>query len=272
MRDRRYLMESDEEALRLEMKVDREAVEKQGLWAGIKPGMRVADIGCGSGKPTYYLNKLVQPNGKAIGIDNSAHRIKYANENYSDTNIKYYCRDICEPLDDIGEFDFVWVRFVLEYYRAASFEIVKNISRILKPGGILCLIDLDHNCLNHYGHSAKFEKTIIGVMKTLEENADFDPYAGRKLYSYLFDLGYEEININLTPHHLIYGSLKERDAFNWMKKAEVAAQNSGYEFEEYEGGFKEFFEDFKQFFYSKRRFTYTPVISCRGQKPENKSS
>ena len=35
------------------------------------------------------------------------------------------------------------MRFVLEYYAASSFDIVKNIVEILKPGGIVCLIDLD---------------------------------------------------------------------------------------------------------------------------------
>ena len=104
-------------------------------------------------------------------------------------------------------------------------------------------------------------------MQTLEQKADFDPYVGRKLYSYLFDLGYEEINVDFQPHHLIFGKLKEKDAYNWMKKAEVAARNSGYQFGEYDGGFDEFFEEFKHFFFSERRFTYTPVISCRGRNP-----
>jgi hypothetical protein len=35
-----YLMESDEETLRLDMKTDGKTVEYQALWAGIKPGMR----------------------------------------------------------------------------------------------------------------------------------------------------------------------------------------------------------------------------------------
>ncbi len=52
MNHRGYLMESDEETLRLDLKTDAKTVEKQALWAGIKPGMRVADLGFGSGKTT----------------------------------------------------------------------------------------------------------------------------------------------------------------------------------------------------------------------------
>ena len=262
-----YLMESDEEALRLVLKTDNKAIEKQALWAGIKPGMRVADVGCGPGKTTYYLHKLVQPNGEAVGVDGSEKRITYAKRHYSDTGIDYSCKNIYDPIDDLGMFDFIWVRFVLEYHRSKSFDIVKNISSILKPGGILCLIDLDYNCLRHSGLPERLEKTICAIMNTLEENADFDPYAGIKLYSYLYDLGYQDIDVEMAPHHLIFGRLNETDAYNWEKKVEVAARKSGYDFEEYSGGYDGFFEEFKSAFANPRRFTYTPLISCRGRKP-----
>lgn len=260
-------MESDEEALRLDLKTDAKTLENQALWAGIKPGMRVADLGFGSGKTSFYLHKLVQPNGEVVGVDIAEERIIYAKKHYNKKGIKYICRDIRDPLDDLGLFDFIWVRFVLEYYRTESFDLVKNISRILKPGGIICLIDLDYNCLNHFGLSKRLKRTIYGLTKAMEKDADFDPFVGIKLYSFLYDLGYQDIDVGLAPHHLIFGELKERDAFNWTKKLEVAVKRLEYEFIEYKGGYEEFFKEFKRFFSDPRRFTYTPVISCRGCKP-----
>ena len=56
----KYLMESDDETLRLQLKTDQKTLEKQAKWAGIQPGMRVADIGCGAGKTSFFLN----PGGK----------------------------------------------------------------------------------------------------------------------------------------------------------------------------------------------------------------
>jgi len=263
----RYLMESDEESVRLDLKTSPEAVEKQALWAGIKPGMRIADLGCGPGKTTFLLNKLVGPAGSTVGIDIAQQRIDYAESHYSHAGIEYVCKDIREPLNDLGMFDFVWVRFVLEYYRRDSFDIVKNISKNLKPGGILCLMDLDCNCLRHFGLSERLEKYLIELMEIMEKELNFDPYAGIKLYSYLYDLDYLDIDVNVTPHNLIYGELKEIDNFNWTKKVEIAAKNSGCRFQDYEDGYEGFFKEFKDFFTDFRRFTYTPLISCRGRKP-----
>lgn len=263
----RYLMESDEEALRLDKKTDPDLVRQQAAWSGIEPGMRIADLGCGSGKTSYILNQFVQPQGETIGIDVADQRIRFAQQNYRAENLKFICRDIRKPLEDIGPFDLIWVRFVLEYYLKESFDLVTHISQFLKPGGTLCLIDLDHNCLSHFGLSPNLLSALQGVMQALQETANFDPYVGRKLYSYLYDLGFEAVKVRMTAHHLIYGRLSEGDAFNWEKKVQIAAQNSGYDFAEYPNRFAGFMEDFNTCFNDPRRFTYTPVIACKGRKP-----
>lgn len=263
----KYLMENDKEALRMDMKTDPVAIEKQAMWAGIQPNMRIADIGCGPGKTTYYLSRLIIPDGEAIGIDNSEERIAYAKRHYSSDNINFICRDIHEPLTDIGHFDFIWVRFVLEYYKSSSFAIVQKLSSILKPGGILCLIDLDLNSMNHYALPKNLEQSLNGMIQELEAKKDFDPYAGRKLYSFLYDLNFSHIDIDVSAHHMIYGKLQEKDEFNWITKVMVAGRNSGYNFyKDFKDGFDGFYEAFKKFFVDPRRFTYTPVIACCGRK------
>ena len=70
----------------------------------------------------------------------------------------------------------------------------------------------------------------------------------------------------ICAYYCILGELKETNAFNWMKKVEIAAKNSGYWFEEYEDRFEGFLAEFKESFFDPRRFTYTPVIVCRGRK------
>lgn len=261
-----YLMESEEENIRLEAKTDPAIVEQQALWAQIRPGMRVADLGCGPGKTTSVLHGLVQPGGTAVGADISEGRIEYARGRYASEGIEFIHKDIRLPLEDMGSFDFVWIRFVLEYYRSNAFEIVRNVSRILKAGGTLCLIDLDYNCLNHFGLPERLERAIAKCARVLEEEFNFDPYAGRKLYSFLYDLGYEHVAVTVNAHHIIYGSLGSVDAFNWTKKIEMVIRKASFAIDEYSGP-EEFTEEFTRFFSDPRRFSYTPLICARGCKP-----
>lgn len=263
-----YLMENKEEIIRLERKTDPASVLKQAGWCGIKPGMKLLDAGCGSGVVTDILFEMVQPGGEVIGVDFSEERIIYAKENYGEKEgIDFQLHDLRLPLKDIGQFDLIWSRFFLEYFRKESAEIVKNLSKSLKPGGSLCLLDLDHNCLNHYDLPEKIQDIMFRLIKILERDLNFDPYVGRKLYSYLFDLGYRDIHMKLMAHHLFYGKIREDDVFNWIKKLEVVSSRVNGLFKDYPGGQEAFFADFNEFFLDPRRFTYTPLLICKGFKP-----
>jgi SAM-dependent methyltransferase len=263
-----YFMENVEEAIRLDLKTDPEAVRDQALWCGLRPGLRVLDAGCGPGRITALLHDLIQPGGTILGIDYSEDRIRYAREHYGHKQgIDYQVHDLRYPLEGIGLFDLIWVRFVMEYNCREALEIVKHLTSCLKPGGHLCLMDLDHNCLSHYELPPGMGEILLELSVRVQKAHNFDPYAGRKLYAYMYDSGYHHIQVNLMVHHLIYGDLKEEDMFNWVKKAEVVSVRAKGMFDGYPGGHDAFFEDFKRFFLDPRRFTYTPLILCRGMKP-----
>jgi ubiquinone/menaquinone biosynthesis C-methylase UbiE len=262
-----YLMESEEETIRLDVKTDGRAVERQARWAGLRPGMRVADLGCGSGKATFHLHKRVQPGGTAVGMDIARQRIDYARQHYCADGLEFTLRDIREPLGDFGPFDFIWIRFVLEYYLAQSAEMVRNAARALAPGGTLCLVDLDCNCLRFCGFPPRLKRAVDGIMANLEERRNFDPYVGVKLYSFLYDMGFEDLQVKVIPHNLIYGTFKKNEKFNWIKKAEIAGRLSGFAFDEYPGGFEEFFAEAKRSLSDPRVFTYTPLVICCGRNP-----
>jgi len=264
-------MENDEEEKRLDVKTDPDAVKEQALWFGVGPGASVLDVGCGPGKTTSLLHDLVQPDGKAVGVDIAESRIHYAHSFYgAKTGIDFHVRDVRQSMKDLGQFDFIWVRFLLEYYRDEALDIVRNISANLKPGGFMCLLDLDYNCLSHWEMPKALEAIVIKSMLRAHENYNFDLYAGRKCYAHLYDLGFEDIRVHIMPHHLIYGELQPSDEFNWMKKLEIGTQKAPDIYGNYPGGGKKFLADFKKFFKNPRRFTYSPLILCQGKKPRNK--
>ncbi|MGE5843098.1 MAG: class I SAM-dependent methyltransferase, partial [Deltaproteobacteria bacterium] len=107
-----YLMENSEEALRLELKTDPEAVRDQADWCGVKPGMHVLDAGCGPGKVTSILREMIEPGGTILGADYSEEMIRYAKKHYGNrSDMEFRLHDLRNPLEAMGPFDLIWVRF-----------------------------------------------------------------------------------------------------------------------------------------------------------------
>jgi ubiquinone/menaquinone biosynthesis C-methylase UbiE len=261
-------MENPEEALRLDVKTDPDAVRKQANFCGIGPGARVLDVGCGSGKATSILHDVVQPGGSIIGVDLAEDRLSFAMQHYGDKDgIEFRRMNFMGPLTDLGQFDFIWVRFVLEYFLEGAADIIRNVANCLNPDGYLCLLDLDYNCLTHYPLKPEMELILQKLIQKMIQKYNFDPFVGRKLYTYLYDLGFRDIEAHIIPHHLIYGELKSADDFNWIKKVQMASVKAKGLFDTYPGGYDDFFNDFTTFFHNPRRFTYTPLIICKGKKP-----
>ncbi len=261
-----YIMESGDEVRRLEIKTDASVVESFARRAGLAPGMSVVDAGCGPGATTTALARVVGPEGRAVGFDILEACVAKASSIPGVGNASYAVRDFRLPVGGLGSFDFAWVRFALEYYKAQALDIARNVMDLLEPGGILCLIDLDYNCLSHYLMPPRLEAALFSAMRELEEKADFDPYAGRRLYSHLRRLGCRDIVVEAGAHHCIYGELRESDEFNWSRKVKVLSSKIDFSLPGYSGP-DEFYEDFMAFFRDPERFTYTPVIAAWGRKP-----
>ena len=121
--------------------------------------------------------------------------------------------------------------------------------------------------MTHYGIPNRLNKTIRTLIESAIELDDFDPYAGRKLYTYLYDLGFQDIDVQLSSHHLIFGELGSTDNYNFSKKVDAARRKDAKLFVDYPGGYEEFVSEFNSHFSNPRRFTYTPVICARGHKP-----
>lgn len=262
-----YLMENSEEAIRLEVKTDPGRVREEARWCGIGAGQSVLDAGCGPGKTSSILLEMVQPGGSVLGVDYSPERIAYADRHYGrGADLRFELHDLRDLPDRYsGRFDIVWARFVLEYNRAEGLQIVRNLKECLKPGGTLCLIDLDHNCLGHFELPAGMQEVMEAVMRRVDEEFNFDTYAGRRLYAHLYDAEFGDIGVEVRAHHLIYGKVRDEELFNWTKKMEVAVRRLPGMFGGYPGGAAAFDRDFRAFFQDPRRFTYTPVVMAKGR-------
>src|SRR5215204_3091341 len=83
--------------------------------AGIKPGMRVADLGCGVGMVTQLLAELVGPTGKVVGVDYSAAQVVQARELLPRnlTNVHFISASATDTGLTRESFDLVYCRFLL---------------------------------------------------------------------------------------------------------------------------------------------------------------
>jgi len=114
------------------------------LQAGIKPGMRVADLGCGTGMVTQLLAELVGPTGEVVGVDYSAAQVVQARELLprSLTNVHFISASAMDTGLTRESFDLVYCRFLL-IHLAEPEAAIKEMRELLKPDGIIVCEDGD---------------------------------------------------------------------------------------------------------------------------------
>jgi alkylated DNA repair protein alkB family protein 8 len=106
------------------------------LFENLKEGDKVLDLGCGNGR-WYRIFK--EKKVDYFGLDNSEKLIEIAKENFPDA--KFFIGDALNlPFQD-NFFDKVYSIALLHHIPSEGFRIkvLKEVKRVLKPGGILIL-------------------------------------------------------------------------------------------------------------------------------------
>lgn len=116
-------------------------------------GGNVLEIGCGCGKNLAYLRKQGY---KVFGMDHDENSIESAKKILK--NIQ--CGDVQKlPFDD-NKFDIILDRACLQHNKPENIErIIKEIRRVLKPEGILIIINFKSN-RDSFTENFKMEKTF----------------------------------------------------------------------------------------------------------------
>lgn len=267
-------MESKDEGKRLAIKTDIAEIHNHlNLvdFPSLKNDSIIVDAGSGVGLVSKEMPKLLGSKKATIYLlDGSETRLKEARKilkNKDKVSYKFItCNLSSIPLPD-NYCDFIFCRFLFEYLSdELQQKVFQELKRILKPGGKLVIGDLDLNCLCHYPIDKKLEKRLFEITEILYENKLFDGFVGRKLYTYFYGGGMQDIKIHVTAHNLFYGDMEKKDLYNWEQKLNAIIQLQKKNIVTFNFSLEKIKKDILDFLEKPGRFSYTPYIMSEGIK------
>jgi SAM-dependent methyltransferase len=169
--------------------------------AGIRPGMRVLDLGSGAGDMAFAAAELAGPAGEVVGIDQSPDAVAKAAARAGQrglSNVRFIAGDIHDQAPD-GPFDAITGRLVLMYVPDPA-AVLRTQAGVLRPGGIIAPIEFDL----HSARSLPATPLVGQALSWLGEaftRAGIDPALGPRLWTVLQTAGLQPTGmIGVQPH------------------------------------------------------------------------
>ncbi|MFI7614416.1 class I SAM-dependent methyltransferase [Nonomuraea terrae] len=136
--------------------------------AGLQPGMRVLDVGCGSGDVSFLAARLVGGEGSVIGLDNAEAAVGTARARAAAArldNVHFVLGDLAEHRLDL-RVDAVIGRLVLMYLPDAVAALA-HLRTLLAPGGLMVFQEVDLIGATSEPPCPLLEATVARVAETL---------------------------------------------------------------------------------------------------------
>jgi ubiquinone/menaquinone biosynthesis C-methylase UbiE len=109
--------------------------------AGVQAGRIAVDVGAGSG---FVTEALLKAGAWGIAVDESEAMLNVMRQKFG-ANAADYRRGSAETLPlSAGEADYAFANMVLHHVERPA-TAIQEMARILKPGGVLVITDLDHH-------------------------------------------------------------------------------------------------------------------------------
>jgi SAM-dependent methyltransferase len=187
----------------------------------LRPGLKVLDVGCGTGAISKGIAERVGTTGSVTGIDNTEHFILSGKETYGNVaNLTLLHADIFEFKPE-EKFDLIVAARVLQWLRNPKDALLK-MKTLLKPGGQVSILDYDHTALEWQPHPPESMRKFYQAFLKWREDAGMNNRIADDLNDYFVQCGFNSIEVYKSDEVYIKGEENFLSRIGiWSKVAEL---------------------------------------------------
>jgi len=164
----------------------------------LKKGIRVLDVGCGTGAITLGIAEKVGETGQVIGLDSSEHLIKEGKALFKlPNNLELVVGDLFS-YEPVEKFDLIVSARVLQWLNNPKVALEK-MKTWLKTGGRISILDYNHEELEWTPEPPKSMQLFYAAFLKWKKEAGMNNRIAEDLPSYFEELGFhsiESVNAN----------------------------------------------------------------------------